>query len=90
MNLNPFVFPYKNYPNSKLATMVSKFCGAMQRMFFIFAIIITVVAFTVVNPGEALMTAAIFFLIWFLLKRFKDRWTDKIAAKQEEVDNQEN
>ena len=70
--------------------MVSKFCGAMQRIFIIFAIIITVVAFTVDNPGEALVTAALFFLVWFLLKRFKDRWTDKIAAKQEEVDNQEN
>lgn len=89
MNLNPFVFSYKCYPNSKLATMVNRFCGAMQRMFIVFGIGITFVAIfgDVSNWGEALCGAVLMFILWFLLKVNKDKWSDKISAKQESIDN---
>ena len=92
MNLNPFVFSFKNYPNSKLATMVSRFCGAMQRMFILFAIGITlVVAFDdVSNWGEALCGAGVMFVMWLLIKFNKNKWSDNIAAKQEAIDNPNN
>lgn len=92
MNLNPFVFSYKYYPNSKLATMVSKLCGGMQKAFFFLAIIIiaTVVFDEIVNPGEALIASGIMLVLWLLLRLKKDVWSDKIAAKQEAVDNSDN
>lgn len=55
MNLNPFVFSYKSYPNCKLATIVNRFCGAMQRMFILFAIGISIfVIFGDVSNGGKL------------------------------------
>lgn len=89
MNLNPFVFSYKHYPKSNLATMANKFCSAMQRIFMIFAIIITLVVIIedVSNSGTALCGAAVVFALWLVLKLFKDKWSDKIAAKQEAIDN---
>lgn len=92
MNLNPFVYSYKHYTNSKLATMVSNFCGAMQRLFIVFAVGITLVVIfdDVTNWGEALCGAGVMFLLWLFLKFNKDKWSDKIAAKQETVDNPNN
>lgn len=92
MNLNPFVFSFKNYPNSKLATAVSVFCGGMQRIFILFAIVITldVVFDDVSNWGEALCGAGVMFVIWLLIKFNKNKWSDNIAAKQEAIDNSNN
>ena len=92
MNLNPFVFSYNRYPNRNLATAVSKFCGGIQRMFIIFAIgIILVVVFDdVSNWDEALVGATIMLVLWLILKLNKNKWTDKIAAKQEIIDNSDN
>lgn len=89
MNINPFVYSYKRYPKSILATMVNQFCSAMQRIFFFFALLIVgfVIIGDVSNWGVALCGAAIFFLLWFLFKFNKEKWSDKIASKQEEVDN---
>ena len=89
MNLNPFVYSYKHYPSSKLATMVNNFCGAMQRLFIVFAVGITLVVVLddVNNWGEALCGAGVTFLLWLLIKINKDKWSDTIAAKQEAVDN---
>jgi len=87
MNLNPFVYEYKVYPNSSLATKVNKFCGALQRIFFIFGVLIVITAFTVINPGEAILCAVVMFLLWLLFKFRKDKWSDRIAEKQENVDN---
>ena len=89
MNLNPFVFSYKYYPKSNLATMTNKFCSAMQRIFLVFAIIIILVVIfeDVSNSGAALCGAAVLFALWLILKLFKDRWSDKIAVKQETIDN---
>lgn len=89
MNLNPFVFSYKCYPNSKLATIVNRFCGAMQRTFIAFAICITffVIFGNITNWGEALCAAILMFILWFFLKFNKDKWSDKISAKQEAIDN---
>ena len=89
MNLNPFVFSYKYYPKSNLATMANKFCSAMQRLFLVFAIVITLVVIfeDVSNGGEALCGAAVLYALWLILKLFKDKWSDKIAAKQEAIDN---
>lgn len=72
--------------------MVSNFCGAMQRIFLIFAIItVLVVIFDdVSNSGEALIGAVVMSLLWLLLKFNKEKWSDKIAAKQETIDNQNN
>lgn len=90
MNLNPFVYSYKNYPNSKLATMLSNFLGAMQRMFILAAVgIVLVIIFDdVSNSGEALIGSAVMFILWIIIKLNKDKWSDKIAAKQEKIDNQ--
>lgn len=92
MNLNPFVYSYKHYPNSKLATMVSNFCGGMQRIFFIVSIIIfAVIIFgDVENWGEALIFGVVMLGLWLLLKLKKGSWSDKVAAKQESVDNPNN
>ena len=92
MNLNPFVYSYKRYPNSKLATMVSNFCGGMQRFFFIASIIIfAVIIFDdVENWGEALIAGIVMFALWLLLKLKKDSWSDKLAAKQDAIDNPNN
>lgn len=92
MNLNPFVFSFKYYPNSKLATMVNKFCGAMQRMFALFAICITLIVVfdDVSNWGEALCGAAVMFALWLVIKFNKNKWSDNIAAKQEAIDNPNN
>ncbi len=92
MNLNPFVYSYKRYPYSKLATAVSNFCGAMQRIFILFAIGITLVVVfdDVSNWGEALIGAFVMFVLWLFLKLHKDKWSDKIAAKQEAIDNLNN
>lgn len=89
MNLNPFVFSYKQYSNSRLATMVNQFCSGIQRIFILFAISITfvVVLGAVSNWGEALCGAGIMFLLWLILKCNKDKWTDKIATKQDLIDN---
>ena len=88
MNLNPFVYSYKHYPNSNLATMVSNICSLLQRMFIVFAIIITLVVVfdDVTNSGEALCGAGVMFVLWLLIKINKDKWSDLIAAKQEAVD----
>lgn len=92
MNLNPFVYSYKRYPDSKLATAVSNFCGAMQRIFILFAIGITIVIVfdDVSNWGEALIGAFVMFVLWLHLKFNKDKWSDKIAAKQRKIDNLNN
>ncbi len=91
MNLNPFVFSYKQYPNSKLATFVNKFCSGMQKFFLIIAIILALVIIfdDVENWEEALIAVIVFFLLWLLLILRKNVWSDKIAAKQENIDNQE-
>lgn len=92
MNLNPFVFSCKNYPNSKLATAVNKFCGAMQRIFFLFAIciILVVVVEDVSNWVESLCGAGVMLFLWLLIKFKKNKWSDNIAAKQEAIDNPSN
>ena len=92
MNLNPFVYLYKRYPNSKLATSVNGFCAAMQRIFFFFSIIIfSVIIFDdVENWGEALIAGIVMLALWLLLKLKKDSWSDKLAAKQEAIDNPNN
>lgn len=92
MNLNPFVYSYKRYPNSKLATMVSNFCGAMQRLFILFAVGNTLVVLLddVSNWSEALCGAGVMFVLWLLIKLNKDKWSDKIAAKQDAIDNPTN
>lgn len=89
MNLNPFVFTAKSYPHSKLATMVSIFCNAMQRVFFTFAALITLVVIleAVENWGMALCGAGILLALGILLKLYKDKWSNKVAAKQQEIDN---
>jgi len=89
MNLNPFVYSYKHYPNSKLATMVNSVCSALQRVFLIFGtlIVLVVVLDSVSNWGEALCGAGVLFSLWLILKLNKDKWSDKIAAKQEAIDN---
>ena len=95
MNLNPFVFSYKCYPNSKLATSVSQFCSGMQRVLGIFTvgIMLVVVLGGVSNCGEAIIGAGIgagiMFILWLILKLNKEKWSDRIAAKQEEIDNME-
>lgn len=92
MNLNPFLFTYKQYPGSKLATLVNCLCSAMQRILIIFSILITLVVIfdSVSNWGEALCGAAAMFLLWLVLKFKKDSWSDKIAEKQAAIDNSEN
>lgn len=92
MNLNPFVFSYKHYPNSKLATYVNQCCSAMQRIFIVFAILIALVVIfdSVSNWGEALCGSGVMFLLWLILKCNKDKWCDKIAARQETIDNLNN
>lgn len=89
MNLNPFVFSYKHYSNSKLATMVNHFCSAMQRIFFVFGFLITffVIFDDISNWGEALCGAGLMFVLWLIFKYNKDKWSDKIAAKQDAIDN---
>ena len=91
MNLNPFIFSYRQYPKSKLATAVNQFCSCMQRIFLIFTILITlvVVVEAVENWGEALLGATGCFSLWLLLKLKKDKWSDAIAAKQEKIDKLE-
>lgn len=92
MNLNPFVYSYKRYPESKFATTVNKFCGAMQRMFLLFGILTALIAIfdSVSNRGEALFGAGVMFIIVSLIKFNKDKWSDMIAAKQEETDKLNN
>ena len=88
MNLNPFVFSYKIYPKSMLATMVNKLCSALQRLMFLFALLILlfILLGEVSNWGEAICGVGVLFLLWFILKFYKDKWSDKIAAKQEDID----
>ena len=64
MNLNPFVFHYKNYPNSKLATAVSAICGALQRLFFLYFIgmSLALILSDISNWGEALAADIVMFL----------------------------
>ena len=92
MSLNPFVFSYKQYSNSKLATMVNHFCSAIQRLFLVCWLLIAIVAIfgDVSNWEEALCGAGIMFLLWIILRLNKDKWSDKIAAKQEAIDNPNN
>jgi len=92
MNLNPFVYSYKHYPNSKLATNVNNFCSAIQRLFIVFAtIIILVVIFDdVSNWGEALCGAGVMLLLWIIIRYNKNKWSDKIATKQDAIDNPNN
>ena len=89
MNLNPFVFHYKNYPNSKLATAVSAICGALQRLFFLYFIgmSLALILSDISNWGEALAADIVMFLIWLILKLNKDKWANSIAKKEESIDN---
>lgn len=89
MNLNPFVYTYKRYPNSKLATMVNNFCSAMQRLFFFFGFgLLAIILFEdITNSIEALICSVIMILIWLIIKFNKNKWSDKISAKQELIDN---
>ena len=91
MSLNPFFFSYRQYPNSKLATFVNQFCSGMQRVFLIFAVLITLVLVvdTVENWSEALLGATALYSLWLLLKLKKDKWSDAIAARQEAIDKLE-
>lgn len=92
MNLNPFLYSYKLYSNSKLATNVNQFCSAMQRLLIIFATItiLTVIVDDVSNWGEALCGAGAMLLLWLIIKFNKDKWSDKIVAKQDAIDNLNN
>lgn len=92
MDLNPFMYSYKNYPNSKLATMLNGFLSGMQRIFILAAVgIVLVVIFdNVSNSGEALIGSVVMFALWLLIKLNKNKWSDKIAARQEKIDNQNN
>lgn len=96
MNFNPFVFSYKYYPNSKLATMVNCICASLQRMFILFAVMIALLFILGVIWGsngssfEVFIIPAGLFFLWFFLKKNKDKWSDKIAAKQESIDNPKN
>ena len=89
MNLNPFVYTYKRYPNSKLATMVNNFCSAMQRLFFFLGFgLLTIILFEdITNSIEALICSVTMILIWLIIKFNKNKWSDKISAKQELIDN---
>lgn len=89
MNLNPFVFHYKNYPNSKLATAVSGICSGLQRLFFLYFIGMSLVLILgdISNWGEALAGDIIMFFLWLILKLNKDKWANSIAKKQESIDN---
>lgn len=89
MNLNPFVYTYKRYPNSKLATMVNNFCSAMQRLFFFFGfVLLAIILFgDITNKIEALICSVIMILMWLFIKFNKNKWSDKISAKQELIDN---
>lgn len=90
MNFNPFIFTYTKYPNSKLATFLNSVLSGMQRIFIVFSVLIAFVAIIddISNKGEALIAAAIMFILWLLIKLNKDKWANKIAAKQERIDNQ--
>lgn len=89
MNLNPFVYTYKRYPNSKLATMVNNFCSAMQRLFFFngFGLLAIILFEDITNSIEALICSVTMILIWLIIKFNKNKWSDKISAKQELIDN---
>lgn len=71
-----------------LATMVNKLCSALQRLFFIVGLLILLVVIfeEVSNWFEAICGVGVLFLLWFILKFYKDKWSDKIAAKQEDID----
>lgn len=84
MNFNPFLYSYKNYPNSKSATMLNAILGAIQRMFILAAIglVLVIIFEDVSNSAEALIASAVMFVLWILIKSNKDKWSDKIAEKQ--------
>lgn len=84
MNLNPFVFKYKKYYNCPLATMLSAILAALEKVFFIFSImIILVIIFEdVSNWDEALIGAVVMIVISIVLRIYKFRWSDKLAEKE--------
>lgn len=88
MNLNPFVFPYKYYPDSKLATAVNCICSFTQRIILYFTIILSILfLFDEENRnGGLFITIVIMLFIWYLLKSNKDKWSEKIATKQANID----
>ena len=63
----------------------------MQRVLGIFTvgIMLVVVLGGVSNWGEAIIGTGIMFILWLILKLNKEKWSDRIAAKQEEIDNME-
>lgn len=72
--------------------MLNGFLSGMQRIFILAAVgIVLVVIFdNVSNSGEALIGSVVMFALWLLIKLNKNKWSDKIAARQEKIDNQNN
>lgn len=84
MNLNPFVFHYKVYDQCPIATMISGMLSGTQRILIILSIMLYFICIfdPPTNLVEALIGATVLLIFWFLIKRYKIRWTNYIAEKE--------
>jgi len=84
MNLNPFVYQYKTYTNCPLATALSGILAGIQRVFICFALLL--IFFSIVedveNAWEAQVCAIGLLIIYIVLRKYKNIWTDKLAIKE--------
>ena len=97
MNLNPFVFKYKVYPESKRATNISHMSSAGERIGFLFGggILIMCLISPPNNVGEALFAAIAFLGGGWYIHKNKEEWCnnallkDGVSIKQNELDEGE-
>lgn len=86
MNLNPFVFEYKHYPDCMLANLVSAVCSVIQKYCLLASILfLLVVIFSWgSNWGENLFGALFCFTISMVLMKKKEGWCESLAKRERE------
>lgn len=86
MNLNPFLYNHKTYPDCPLATMLSGMLSAFQRLILIISIILGIGSFLFEDQfmPEVFGAAAIFFIVYILIRKYKYKLSDKLATKEYE------
>lgn len=79
-----FTFKYKLYEDCPLTTMLSRFLSSFQRILLFLSVVLlaVIVLDTPPNWGEGLIMDVVMFVLYLIIRFFKEKWCDSLAEKE--------